>query len=77
MLTPLRPTDGATVYALWNALATQLTDHWGFLSDVAVPFDGYRGRDVFPYGVTVVVETRIGRVCVDTAGLPVDPGARA
>ncbi|MCJ0874130.1 Uma2 family endonuclease [Streptomyces sp. AP-93] len=156
VLTPLRPTDNSTVNTLWSTLAAQLTDQWGFLSDVAVPFDGdnefcpdlavipeaeadrnliayppdlielvievvspssvrndyevkdrayarrgiphylifdpykaqcttlwnpgpdgYQGRDVIPYGETVAVETRIGRVRVDTAELPVDPGAGA
>ncbi|MFZ3472098.1 Uma2 family endonuclease [Streptomyces sp. 4.24] len=153
LATPLRPTDNATVWALWTALEAQLSDEWGFLSDVAVPFDGdnefcpdlavvpaaeadknlsayppdlielaievvspssvrndyevkdrayarrgiphylifdpykaqcttlwnpgpdgYRGRDVIPYGETVTVETGIGKVIVDTAELPVDPG---
>ncbi|MFD0376300.1 Uma2 family endonuclease [Streptomyces sp. NPDC127112] len=37
--------------------------------------DGYRGRDVIPYGGTVVVESGIGKLSVDTAGLPVDPSA--
>ncbi|MFE2288533.1 Uma2 family endonuclease [Streptomyces sp. NPDC059443] len=39
--------------------------------------DGYLGRDVIPYGGTVTVETGIGRVAVDTAALPVDPGSAA
>ncbi|MEU2259360.1 Uma2 family endonuclease [Streptomyces sp. NPDC019645] len=39
--------------------------------------DGYLGRDTLPYGKTVVVETGIGRLTVDTGGLPVDPAARA
>ncbi|MEU3470609.1 hypothetical protein ABZ716_22175 [Streptomyces sp. NPDC006687] len=37
--------------------------------------DGYRGRDVIPYGGTVVVESGIGKLSVDTAGLPVDPSS--
>ncbi|MGE7388709.1 Uma2 family endonuclease [Streptomyces sp. NPDC004126] len=37
--------------------------------------DGYRGRDVIPYGDAVVVETGIGKLTVDTSGLPVDPAA--
>ncbi|MFD0355434.1 hypothetical protein ACFVHW_17115 [Streptomyces sp. NPDC127110] len=36
---------------------------------------GRRGRDVIPYGDTVVVETGIGKLTVDTSALPVDPGA--
>lgn len=36
--------------------------------------DGYRGRDVIPYGDAVVVETGIGKLSVDTSALPVDPG---
>ncbi|MFF5704632.1 hypothetical protein ACFY7H_19320 [Streptomyces sp. NPDC012794] len=60
---------------------------WGSISDVAVPFDGdsefcpdlgpegYRGRDVIPYGDAVVVETGIGKLTVDTSALPVDPGS--
>ncbi|RKT05235.1 hypothetical protein BX286_3227 [Streptomyces sp. 3211.6] len=39
--------------------------------------DGYRGRDVIPYGGTVVVESGVGKLTVDTSGLPVDPGAGA
>ncbi|MEI5006864.1 Uma2 family endonuclease [Streptomyces sp. PmtA] len=39
--------------------------------------DGYLGRDTLPYGKTVVVETGIGRLTLDTGGLPVDPAARA
>ncbi|WP_330297956.1 Uma2 family endonuclease [Streptomyces sp. NBC_00503] len=153
VMTPLRPSDNATVFAVWRAFEAQLSDEWGFISDVAVPFDGdnefcpdlavipateedrnlsayppdlvelvievvspssvrndyevkdrayarrgiphylifdpykaqcttlwnpgpdgYRGRDVFPYGGTVTVETGIGEVSVDTAALPVDPG---
>ncbi|WP_308364358.1 MULTISPECIES: Uma2 family endonuclease [unclassified Streptomyces] len=37
--------------------------------------DGYRGRDVIPYGQAVVVETGIGKLSIGTAELPVDPGA--
>lgn len=37
--------------------------------------DGYRGRDTIPYGGTVVVESGIGKLTVDTSGLPVDPSA--
>ncbi|EFL15769.1 predicted protein [Streptomyces sp. C] len=37
--------------------------------------DGYRGRDVIPYGDAVVVETGLGKLTVDTSALPVDPGA--
>lgn len=33
--TPLRPTDNATVQDLWTVLKGQLSDDWGFLSDVA------------------------------------------
>ncbi|MGW6705721.1 Uma2 family endonuclease [Streptomyces sp. NPDC054956] len=152
--TPLRPTDNSTVQALWTQLKDQLSDDWGYLSDVAVPFDGdnefcpdlavvpgveadknlsayqpdlvelvievvspssvrndyevkdrayarrgiphylifdpykaqcttlwnpgpdgYRGRDVFPYGEKVTLETGIGEVSLDTSALPVDPGA--
>ncbi|MFG2760090.1 Uma2 family endonuclease [Streptomyces wuyuanensis] len=38
--------------------------------------DGYLGRDTLPYGKTVVVETGIGKLTLDTGGLPVDPAAR-
>lgn len=154
--TPLRPTDNATVYDLWTVLKAQLSDDWGFISNVAVPFDGdnefcpdlavipateedrnlaayppdlielvievvspssvrndyevkdrayarrgiphylifdpyraecttlwnpgpdgYRGRDVIPYGETITVEAGIGKVSVDTAELPADPGSAA
>ncbi|MFG2999256.1 Uma2 family endonuclease [Streptomyces sp. NPDC048340] len=152
VMSPLKPHHNATIWALWTALRAQLPDDWGFLSDVAVPFDGdnefcpdlavipqpevaknlsayspdlielavevvspssvrndyevkdrayarrgiphylifdpykaqcttlwnpgpdgYRGRDVIPYGETVTVETGLGKLTVDTAGLPVDP----
>lgn len=36
--------------------------------------DGYRGRDVIPYGDTVTVESGLGKLTVDTTDLPVDPG---
>ncbi|TDU76713.1 MULTISPECIES: hypothetical protein [unclassified Streptomyces] len=39
--------------------------------------EGYLGRDVIPYGGTVVVETGIGKISVDTSALPVDPGGTA
>lgn len=156
VMSPLKPIHNATIWALWSALKAQLSDEWGFLSDVAVPFDGdnefcpdlavipqaevaknlsayppdlvelvievvspssvrndyevkdrayarrgiphylifdpykarcttlwnpgsdgYLGRDVIPYGGTVTVETGIGKVAVDTAELPVDPGTAA
>jgi hypothetical protein len=35
--------------------------------------DGYRGRDTLPYGGNVTVETKIGRITVDTSRLPVEP----
>lgn len=37
--------------------------------------EGYRGRDVLPYGGKAVVGTGIGRLTFDTSGLPVDPAA--
>ncbi|MEU9602900.1 Uma2 family endonuclease [Streptomyces sp. NPDC048057] len=36
--------------------------------------EGYRGRDAFPYGDDVTVETSLGKVVLDTSKLPVDPG---
>ncbi|MFD9975150.1 hypothetical protein ACFWZR_12785 [Streptomyces sp. NPDC059017] len=39
--------------------------------------DGCLGRDTLPYGKTVVAETGIGRLTLDTGALPVDPAARA
>lgn len=39
--------------------------------------DGCLGRDTLPYGKTVVVGTGIGKLTLDTGGLPVDPAARA
>ncbi|MFB0627869.1 Uma2 family endonuclease [Streptomyces sp. AB3(2024)] len=156
VMSPLKPHHNATIWALWTTLRSQLPDDWGFLSDVAVPFDGdnefcpdlavipqpevaknlsayspdlielavevvspssvrndyevkdrayarrgiphylifdpykaqcttlwnpgpdgYRGRDVIPYGETVVVETGIGKLTLDTSPLPVDPGTAA
>ncbi|MFE6911848.1 Uma2 family endonuclease [Streptomyces erythrochromogenes] len=35
--------------------------------------EGYRGRDTIPYGGEVTVETGIGKLVIDTSGLPVDP----
>ena len=35
--------------------------------------DGYLGRDTFPCGGKVTVETKIGRLAIDTDRLPVDP----
>ncbi|MCF3182829.1 Uma2 family endonuclease [Streptomyces polychromogenes] len=154
VMSPLKPHHARTIWLLWNTLEAQLSVEWGFISDVAVPFDGdnefcpdlavipqaevaknlsayppdlielavevvspssirndyevkdrayarrgiphylifdpykaqcttlwnpgpdgYRGRDVIPYGGTVVVESGIGKLSVDTAGLPVDPSA--
>ncbi|MEU8435828.1 Uma2 family endonuclease [Streptomyces sp. NPDC029216] len=154
MMSPLKPTHNATIWALWTTLKAQMSDDWGFLSDVAVPFDGdnefcpdlavipeaevaknlsayppdlielavevvspssirndyevkdrayarrgiphylifdpykaqcttlwnpgpdgYRGRDVIPYGGTVVVESGLGKLSVETSNLPVDPSA--
>ncbi|MFD9720519.1 Uma2 family endonuclease [Streptomyces sp. NPDC059076] len=37
--------------------------------------DGYLGRDTLAYGAQVSVETGIGRLVLDTSGLPVDPHA--
>jgi Uma2 family endonuclease len=39
--------------------------------------DGYRGRDTLPYGDKLTVETKLGRLTVDTSRLPVDPEAAA
>ncbi|MGO4458345.1 Uma2 family endonuclease [Streptomyces sp. M-16] len=153
VMSPLKPHHARTIRQLWNALDAQLSGEWGFISDVAVPFDGdnefcpdlavlpaveadknlsayppdlielavevvspssvrndyevkdrayarrgiphylifdpyraqcttlwnpgpdgYRGRDVIPYGGAVVVEAGIGKLTVETAELPVDPG---
>ncbi len=32
------------------------------------------GRDTLPYGGEIAVETKLGRLTVDTSRLPVDPG---
>ncbi len=152
VMSPLKPHHGRTIRLLWNDLEAQLGPDWGFLSDVAIPFDGenefcpdlavvpaveadknlsayppdlvelavevvprgsvhndyevkdrayarrgiphylifdpykahcvtlwnpgpggYRGRDTIPYGGKVTVETGIGKLVIDTSGLPVDP----
>ncbi|MFD9518918.1 Uma2 family endonuclease [Streptomyces sp. NPDC059979] len=152
VMSPLKPHHGRTIRLLWNDLEAQLGPDWGFLSDVAIPFDGenefcpdlavvpaveadknlsayppdlvelavevvsrgsvhndyevkdrayarrgiphylifdpykahcmtlwnpgpdgYRGRDTIPYGGEVSVETGIGKLVIDTSGLPVDP----
>ncbi|MFE4260464.1 Uma2 family endonuclease [Streptomyces sp. NPDC056883] len=154
VMSPLKPHHARTIRLLWNTLEDQIPPEWGFISDVAVPFDGdnefcpdlavipgaeadknlsayppdlvelvievvspssvrndyevkdrayarrgiphylifdpykaqcttlwnpgpdgYRGRDVFPYGEKVTVHTGIGEVSLDTSALPVDPGA--
>ncbi|MFF6970427.1 MULTISPECIES: Uma2 family endonuclease [Streptomyces] len=36
--------------------------------------EGYLGRDTIPYGQQITVETGIGKLVLDTAALPVDPG---
>lgn len=38
--------------------------------------DGYRGRDVVPYGADLTVDSPLGKLRLDTARLPVDPKAR-
>lgn len=152
VMSPLKPHHGRTIRLLWNDLEAQLGPEWGFLTDVAIPFDGdnefcpdlavvpaveadrnlsayppdlvelavevvsrgsvrndyevkdrayarrgiphylifdpykahcvtlwnpgpegYRGRDTIPYGGEVTVETGIGKLVIDTSGLPVDP----
>ncbi|MGW6689582.1 Uma2 family endonuclease [Streptomyces sp. NPDC054961] len=154
VMSPLKPHHARTIRLLWNTLEAQIPAEWGFISDVAVPFDGdnefcpdlavipaaeadrnlssyppdlvelavevvspssvrhdyevkdrayarrgiphylifdpykahcttlwnpgpdgYRGRDVIPYGETVIVESGIGKLLMDTAALPVDPGS--
>ncbi|WP_258314689.1 Uma2 family endonuclease [Streptomyces sp. Act143] len=39
--------------------------------------EGYLGRDTIPYGGKVTVETKLGRLTIDTRRLPVDPEAPA
>ncbi|MFE9478250.1 Uma2 family endonuclease [Streptomyces spororaveus] len=154
VISPLKPHHARTIRLLWNVLEAQVSADWGFISDVAVPFngdnefcpdlavipaaeadknlsayspdlielavevvspssvrndyevkdrayarrgiphylifdpyraecttlwnpgpDGYRGRDTLPYGGEVTVETGIGKIVIDTSGLPVDPSA--
>ncbi len=36
---PLKPHHARTIRLLWNALEAQMPAEWGFISDVAVPFD--------------------------------------
>lgn len=40
VLSPLKPHHAETLRRVWNVLETQLSPDWGFLSDVAIPFDG-------------------------------------
>ncbi|MEE1751855.1 Uma2 family endonuclease [Streptomyces sp. SP18CS02] len=154
VMSPVKPHHAQTIRRVWNALESQASQEWGFISDVAVPFDadnefcpdlavipkaeerknlsayppdlvelavevvspssvrndyevkdrayarrgiahylifdpykahcvtlwnpgpdGYRGRDVIPYGGEIVVETGIGKFTIGTADLPVDPSA--
>lgn len=66
VMSPVKPHHAKTIRAVWNALESQLPEAWDFISDVAVPFDADK---------PVVVNTGIGKLTVDTAGLPVDPAA--
>ncbi|MFD5427075.1 Uma2 family endonuclease [Streptomyces sp. NPDC127084] len=154
VMSPVKPHHNQTIWKLWSAIGAQLSEEWGFLSDVTIPFDdanefcpdlavipkreaeknlsayspdlielavevvspgsvrndyeikdrayarrgiphylifdpykahcvthwnpspdGYLGRDTLPYGKTVVVETGIGKLSLDTGDLPVDPSA--
>ncbi|MEU6027432.1 hypothetical protein [Streptomyces tauricus] len=38
--------------------------------------DGYRGRDVVPYGTALTVDSPLGVLTLGTARLPVGPKAR-
>lgn len=40
MTSPVRPHHARTIRLVWNELEAQLPAEWGFISDVAVPFDG-------------------------------------
>ncbi|MFC9296452.1 Uma2 family endonuclease [Streptomyces sp. NPDC057011] len=62
---------GIPHYLIFDPYKSQCTTLWN-----PGP-DGYRGRDEIPYGETVVVDTGIGKVAIDTSALPVDPGATA
>lgn len=151
VMSAVKPHHAETIRLVWNALAAQVSQEWGFTSDVAFPFDddhefcpdlaiipkvevaenrsayspdlielvvevvspssvrhdyqvkdrvyaargianylifdpykahcmmlwnpgseGYIGRDAVPYGKTLVVDTGIGRLKVDTSALPID-----
>ncbi|WP_327354212.1 Uma2 family endonuclease [Streptomyces sp. NBC_01304] len=40
VMSPLKPHHAEMIRRVWNALEAQVADEWGFISDVAIPFDG-------------------------------------
>jgi hypothetical protein len=38
VMSPVRPFNARTIRLLWNQLEPQLSDEWGIISDVAMPF---------------------------------------
>lgn len=64
-------TRGIANYLIFDPLKGHLATRWNPTSA------GYQGQDVIPYGGKVVVDTIIGRLTIDTSGLPIDPKARA
>ncbi len=39
MMSPVKPHHAQTIRLVWNLLEAQVETEWGFISDVAVPFD--------------------------------------
>jgi hypothetical protein len=61
---------GIPVYLIFDPYRAECTALWNLGAG------GYQGRDTIPYGKPVSVETPVGRLLVETAGLPVDPSGR-
>ncbi|MDI9888199.1 hypothetical protein QMZ92_28480 [Streptomyces sp. HNM0645] len=74
VMSPVTPRRAKTIRAVWNALETQLSDEWDVISDAVESRTGRPSRPGHaPVRQDVVVETGVGRLTLDTGGLPVDP----
>ncbi|MGV9248459.1 Uma2 family endonuclease [Streptomyces sp. NPDC003710] len=62
---------GIANYLVLDPLKGHVVTMWNPASD------GYRGRDVIPYGPDLSVDSPLGKLTLTTARLPVDPKARA
>ena len=62
---------GIADYLVLDPLKGHVVTMWNPASD------GYRGRDVIPYGPDLTVDSPLGKLTLTTGRLPVDPKARA